>query len=210
MINLKALLDELDGLKSGVKLVAVSKNVTSSEVLELFKQGQLDYGENRVQEMAKKQSELISLNLNWHMIGRLQTNKINQLISLRPTLWQSCDSFDRAVEVDKRLNYRLDTLLQINSANEDTKQGVDIQSALDTYQAIREQCTNINLIGVMSIGANSDDTQKIQKSFEITHKIYESLAKYGAKICSMGMSGDYKLAIKCGSNMIRLGTMLYI
>ncbi|MBE3021459.1 YggS family pyridoxal phosphate-dependent enzyme [Campylobacter sp. 7477a] len=211
MINLKALLKEISSIKPGVRLIAVSKNVTSAEVLALHAQGQLEYGENRVQEMAKKQSEIsAALDLKWHMIGRLQNNKINQLISLRPTLWQSCDSLERAHEVDKRLNYKLDTLLQINSANEDTKQGVLPSNAIETYLKIQELCPNINLKGIMSIGAHSDDEKEIQKSFELSYKIYEELKPHGAQICSMGMSSDFKLAIKCGSNMIRLGTILYV
>ena len=144
------------------------------------------------------------------MIGRLQNNKINQMISLKPVLWQSCDSFERALEVDKRLSYKLDTLLQINSADEDTKQGVSVTNAAEIYERIQSECKNINLKGVMSIGAHVDELKEVQKSFELTYKIYESLKPKGATICSMGMSSDFELAIKCGSNMIRLGTMLYL
>ncbi|WP_069637986.1 YggS family pyridoxal phosphate-dependent enzyme [Campylobacter pinnipediorum] len=205
MINLKELYEKI----GDIRLVAVSKNVTSKEVIELINQGQIEFGENRVQEMAKKQTELANFNPKWHMIGRLQDNKINQLISLRPTLWQSCDSLKKAVAVDKRLSYKLDTLLQINSANEDSKQGVSTNQAIEEYLKIKQECKNINLIGVMSIGANVEDEKQIQKSFEQTYKIYESLRSDGAKICSMGMSSDFMLAIKCGSNMIRLGSILY-
>ncbi|MGG7048095.1 MULTISPECIES: YggS family pyridoxal phosphate-dependent enzyme [unclassified Campylobacter] len=210
MIVLSELLEKIYKLNPKAKLIAVSKNVTSKEVLELFSQGQLEYGENRVQELAKKQSELAHLGLKWHMIGRLQSNKINQLIALKPTLWQSCDSFEKAVEVDKRLNFRLDTLLQINSANEESKQGVLSSEAEEIYLKIKMQCKNINLLGVMSIGSHSDDWHEIAKSFETTYKIYENLSSHGAQICSMGMSSDYDLALKCGSNMLRLGSMLYV
>ncbi|CAD7287070.1 YggS family pyridoxal phosphate-dependent enzyme [Campylobacter suis] len=210
MIVLSKLLDEIYSINPQARLIAVSKNVTSKEVLELFSQGQIEYGENRVQELAKKQSELKDLGLKWHMIGRLQSNKINQLIALKPTLWQSCDSFEKALEVDKRLNFKLDTLLQINSANEDSKQGVLEGVAKEIYLKINEQCSNINLVGVMSIGSHSDDWREVTKSFETTYKIYKSLEKDGAKICSMGMSSDYELALKSGSNMLRIGSMLYI
>lgn len=207
MIVLKTLLEDIDKISKGVRVVAVSKNVTSKEVILLYNQGQIDFGENRVQELAKKQSELLNLNIKWHMIGRLQSNKINQLILQRPTLWQSCDSLQRALQVDKRLNYRLDTLLQINSADENTKQGVGVESAIEIYNAIQQQCKNINLIGVMSIGANSDNIKDIITSFEKTYNVFSDLK--GAKICSMGMSSDYEIAIKSGSNMVRLGSMLY-
>lgn len=208
MIILSDLLDKINAISSGVKLVAVSKNVTQNEVRNLYSQGQIDFGENRVQEMAKKQSELADLPIKWHMIGRLQDNKINQLIALKPILWQSCDSFERAVAVNKRLNFKLDTLLQINSANEDTKQGVSVEMATEIYHKISQECENINLLGVMSIGTHSDEVSKISASFEATYKIFSDLK--GAKICSMGMSSDYEIAIKSGSNMIRLGSILYL
>ena len=211
MIVLKELLEKIENLSKDVTLIAVSKNVTCTEVRELYAQGQRNFGENRVQELAKKEQELQNFtDIKWHMIGRLQNNKINQMISLKPVLWQSCDSFERALEVDKRLSYKLDTLLQINSADEDTKQGVSVANATEIYERIQSECKNINLKGVMSIGAHVDDPKEVQKSFELTYKIYESLKSKGATICSMGMSSDYELAIKCGSNMIRLGTMLYL
>ena len=211
MINLQNLMDEINSLNENVTLVAVSKNVSSTEVKALYAQGQRVFGENRVQELAKKCGELGEFtDIKWHMIGRLQNNKINQLLSLRPTLWQSCDSFERASEVNKRLNFTLDTLLQINSANEDSKQGVSYENASEIYMRIKEQCKNINLKGVMSIGAHSDDEREVQKSFELSYKIFENLRAHGAQICSMGMSSDFRLAIKCGSNMIRLGSLLYI
>ena len=211
MIVLKELLEKIENLSKDVTLIAVSKNVTCTEVRELYAQGQRNFGENRVQELAKKELELQDFtDIKWHMIGRLQNNKINQMISLKPVLWQSCDSFERAIEVDKRLSYKLDTLLQINSADEDTKQGVSVANAAEIYERIQSECKNINLKGVMSIGAHVDEPKDVQKSFELTYKIYESLKSKGATICSMGMSSDYELAIKCGSNMIRLGTMLYL
>ena len=211
MIVLKELLEKIENLSKDVTLIAVSKNVTCTEVRELYAQGQRNFGENRVQELAKKELELQNFaDIKWHMIGRLQNNKINQMVSLKPALWQSCDSFERAVEVDKRLSYKLDTLLQINSANEDTKQGVSVANAAEIYERIQSECKNINLKGVMSIGAHVDEPKEVQNSFELTYKIYESLKPKGATICSMGMSSDFELAIKCGSNMIRLGTMLYL
>lgn len=199
----------LKDINNKARLIAVSKNVTENEVIALYNQGLREFGENRVQELKRKSEILSNLDIKWHFIGRLQSNKINQLISLRPTLWQSCESLEMALEVDKRLNYKLDTLLQINSAKEESKQGVDPKDAINIYKEIQSRCVNLNLIGVMSIGAHSDDIDEIKKSFEITKEIFDSLKPHGATICSMGMSGDFKLAIECGSNMIRLGTILY-
>ncbi|WP_169940899.1 YggS family pyridoxal phosphate-dependent enzyme [Campylobacter sp. RM15925] len=215
MNNLEEILKRIDsaGLNEVVNLVAVSKNVTTKEVLELFNEGQVDFGENRVQELKNKQqilAEILPQNpIKWHFIGRLQSNKINQLISLRPTLWQSCESLKTALEVDKRLDFELECLLQINSAEEESKQGVETKMAVETFLSIKESCKFLRPVGVMSIGAHVDDIKTIQKSFETTRKIYEELKQYGAKICSMGMSSDFELAIKCGSNMVRLGSVLY-
>ncbi len=193
-----------------IHLVAVSKSVGSEAVAKLKELGQMDFGENRVQVLKQKIDELKNFDARWHFIGRLQTNKINQLIALNPVLWHSCDSLEKAKEFSKRLQIQgktQDTLLQINSANEDAKQGVSLDEALDIYSQIQEQCPNLKLKGVMSIGAYSDDVKQIQKSFEKTYKIYESLK--GAEFCSMGMSNDYTLAIKCGSNMLRVGSVLF-
>ncbi|PSM52790.1 YggS family pyridoxal phosphate-dependent enzyme [Campylobacter blaseri] len=211
MVNLKNLLENIDEISNQekVKLVAVSKNVTEKEVIELYNQGQIDFGENRVQELKRKQDILSSYPLKWHFIGTLQKNKINHMLTTKPVLWQSCSSLELAYEVDKRAKFSLNTLLQINTALEDTKSGVEPNLAIETYLQIKEECKNLNLQGIMCIGANSDDKIKVAKTFEDTYKIYQNLQKYGVKICSMGMSGDYEIAIKSGSNMIRLGSMLY-
>ena len=210
-MNLNKLLDEINELSNGrkVELVAVSKYVGSKEIKELFDEGQMSFGENKVQDLVKKSDELKELNLNWHFIGTLQTNKINALLKIRPTLWQSCNSLKLAQAVDKRLDYKLDTLLEINVADEDSKTGLDISLAKESYCAIKESCKNLNLKGIMCIGAHSDDELEVAKSFEKAYLIYESLQNKGAEICSMGMSSDYKIAIKCGSNMIRVGSLLF-
>ena len=214
-MNLNQILERIQnarisaGIWESVRLIAVSKNVDTDAVENLYSQGQIEFGENRVQEMKRKCEILSDLPLTWHFIGSLQSNKINHLLSLRPALWQSCNSYELALAVDKRANFTLDTLLEINSADESSKSGIEISRAVDEYLKIKESCKNLNLCGVMSIGAHSDDEREIQKSFEITYKIFENLQPHGAKICSMGMSDDFELAIKCGSNMVRLGRVLY-
>jgi pyridoxal phosphate enzyme (YggS family) len=125
---------------------------------------------------------------------------------------QSLDSLELAEELNKKLeakNSKISCLLQINAANEESKSGVSSEKALDIYQEIKERFSNINLKGVMTIGAHTEDKKLIQKSFETTHSIYEKLEKDSASICSMGMSSDYQLAIKCGSNLIRVGSALF-
>ncbi|MDR2342672.1 MAG: YggS family pyridoxal phosphate-dependent enzyme [Campylobacteraceae bacterium] len=196
--------------KEDIKLIAVSKTATSDEIKKLYYAKCVDFGENRVQALKQKHSELKDLDIKWHFIGRLQTNKINQLIDLKPKLIHSCDSLELALEINKRLkDESVDILLQINSAKENTKAGVMPEFAIKTYEEILKKCPKLNLRGIMSIGAHTDDENLIQKSFETTREIYELTLPLGAKYCSMGMSSDFELAIKCGSNMLRVGTILF-
>ena len=195
-----------------VNIVAVTKYVTTNEIKELYNLGQRAFGENRVQVLKEKSSKLKDLPIEWHFIGRLQKNKINHLIDLEPFLFQSLNSFELALEIDKRLEKKgkkLDALLQINSAKEESKAGVMPEIAYEEYLKIIEETKHINLKGVMSIGAHSEDKEVVKKSFETTYKIFESLKPYGAKICSMGMSSDFELAIECGSNMVRIGSLFF-
>lgn len=211
-MRLDEILKRIEAAKAGagdVQLVAVSKNVGTDEVRELYSQGQIAFGENRVQELKRKSELLRELPLKWHFIGTLQSNKINQLIALRPTLWQSCNSCELALAVNKRLTYPLDTLLEINAAGESSKTGLDKNRAVEEFLRIKQECKNLNLIGVMSIGAHVSEPAQIVRSFEVSREIFDALVPHGAQICSMGMSDDFELAIKCGSNMIRLGRILY-
>lgn len=195
-----------------VKLVTVAKYTELENISTLYELGQRAFGENQVQQLKERMTTLEELPLEWHMIGSLQKNKINNLIDLRPTLMQSLDSLDLAQALNKKLaakKTKISCLLQINAANEESKSGFSVEEAYDMYQTIKESCPHIQLKGVMTIGAHTDDTKLIQKSFETTHNIYEKLQKEGASICSMGMSSDYQLAIKCGSNLIRVGSALF-
>jgi len=195
-----------------VKLVTVAKYTELENIATLYALGQRAFGENQVQQLKTRMETLEALPLEWHMIGALQKNKINNLIDLRPTLMQSLDSIELANELNKKLlakQSKMNCLLQINAANETSKSGVKSEEAIDIYQTIKETCPQITLKGVMTIGAHSHETTEIQQSFETTHRIYETLQKEGATICSMGMSSDYELAIKCGSNLIRVGSALF-
>ncbi|WP_455755691.1 YggS family pyridoxal phosphate-dependent enzyme [Sulfurimonas sp.] len=193
-----------------VKIVAISKYSTSDEIEKLYKIGQRAFGENKVQDLKAKSNELDELPLEWHFVGNLQKNKINNLLDIDPTLFHALDSIELAYELQKKLKAKdmtLDSLLQINSAKEESKHGVMPELACVIYKQIQQECPNINLKGVMSIGAHSDDRAIVKKSFETTYDIYKQLD--GATICSMGMSGDFELAIECGSNMIRLGSVMF-
>jgi len=195
-----------------IKIIAVSKTVDVDKITEMYDIGQRAFGENKVQDFKSKVEILNELPLEWHFIGRLQTNKINALISLNPSLMHSCSSLEMAKEINKKLEVKdkkMNILLQINSAYEEQKAGVIPEDAVRIYKEIIATCKHINLKGVMSIGAHSDDKTLIRKSFETTYKIYEELHPLGAKHCSMGMSSDYELAVECGSNMLRIGSTFF-
>ncbi len=216
--NLNQLITKVEGARLRVsehhivKIIGISKYSTSTDVKTLYEAGQRAFGENKVQDLKQKMEELDELPIEWHFVGTLQKNKINNLIDLNPTLIHSLDSLDLALELNKKLeakNKKLSALLQINSAYEETKSGVMPEVALEIYKQILELCPNIILKGVMSIGAHVEDEKIIKESFKTTKRVFDELVPFGAKYCSMGMSSDFELAIACGSNMIRVGSTLF-
>lgn len=193
-----------------VKIVAASKYVGSEEIESLYNIGQRSFGENKVQNMKIKVDALEDLPLEWHFIGTLQKNKINQLLSLNPYMIHSIESLDLAFALNERLmreGKTLRALVQVNSAYEESKSGFSPDEFHDAYAQIHESCPHLKLQGIMSIGAHSDETKIIQKSFEITHSLFEKIPN--ATVCSMGMSSDFELAIECGSSLVRLGSILF-
>ncbi|ADV46709.1 YggS family pyridoxal phosphate-dependent enzyme [Nitratifractor salsuginis] len=216
--NLEAVIQRIEAARIKVdehhivKMVVVSKYTAIENIATLYDLGQRAFGENQVQQLEERVHALEDLPLEWHMIGRLQKNKINKLIDLDPFLLQSLDSLDLAEALDKRLEAkekRMECLLQINSAREESKAGVAPEAAVDVYREIKERFSRIDLRGVMTIGAHTDDKATVRKSFETTRRIFDELQSEGAEICSMGMSGDFELAIECGSNMVRIGSALF-
>ena len=193
-----------------VKIVAASKYVDSDAIKALYAIGQRAFGENKIQDLVVKSETLEDLPIEWHFIGSLQKNKINHLLSVRPHLIHSIDSIELAHALNERLereNINLRALVQINSAYEASKSGFLPEEIGEKYNQIIEECPRLQLQGVMSIGAHVDDPTIIKKSFETTRRIFETLPQ--ASICSMGMSGDFEMAIECGSTMIRLGSILF-
>jgi pyridoxal phosphate enzyme (YggS family) len=193
-----------------VKIVAASKYVDTDAIEALYQIGQRAFGENKVQDLALKSAKLDILPLEWHFIGSLQKNKINQLISLNPFMIHSLDSLELALALNERLlreGKTMRALVQVNSAGEETKSGLTPDEFLDVYAQISQLCPALKLQGIMSIGALSSDTKVIQKSFETTRSLFEKIPT--ATVCSMGMSGDFELAISCGSNLVRLGSILF-
>ncbi|MFY9142597.1 YggS family pyridoxal phosphate-dependent enzyme [Sulfuricurvum sp.] len=193
-----------------VKIVAASKYVDAEAIRSLYAIGQRAFGENKVQDLMSKSEALEELPIEWHFIGTLQKNKINHLLSVRPHLLHSIDSVELAHALNERLernDMTLRALIQVNSAYEESKSGFLPEEISENYARIREECPRLHLQGIMSIGAHVDDPKTVRKSFETTRRIFESLPN--ATTCSMGMSGDFELAIECGSNLVRLGSILF-
>ncbi|WRB25433.1 YggS family pyridoxal phosphate-dependent enzyme [Helicobacter pylori] len=193
-----------------VKIVAVSKNASLEAIQHYYNCSQRAFGENRVQDLKIKMRSLEHLPLEWHMIGSLQENKINALLSLKPALLHSLDSLKLALKIEKRceiLGVNLNALLQVNSTYEESKNGVAPEETLEIYSQISETCKHLKLKGLMCIGAHVDDEKEIEKSFTTTKKLFDRLKN--ASVLSMGMSDDFELAIACGANLLRIGSFLF-
>lgn len=193
-----------------VKIVAASKYVDAEAIKALYAIGQRAFGENKVQDLVTKNETLEELPIEWHFIGTLQKNKINHLLSVRPHMIHSIDSLELAHALNERLerdDMKLRALIQINSAYEASKSGFMPEEIQERYLQIQEECPRLHLQGVMSIGAHVEEESVVRKSFETTRRIFDTLPN--ATICSMGMSNDFELAIECGSNLVRLGSILF-
>lgn len=193
-----------------ISLVAVSKYQKVEDILDLYECGQRAFGENKVQDLRDKSVQCEQVPIEWHFIGKLQENKINAMLSCAPVLVHSIDSLKLAQAIQKRLGERtLRALLQVNASREESKNGVMIESAKEVYEQILKHCPNIALEGIMTIGANTEDRKLIEQSFKDTRDVFESVRGMGAKILSMGMSGDFEIAIAYGANLVRIGTSLF-
>lgn len=195
-----------------IKLVAVSKYSEVQKIVELYQCGQRAFGENKVQDLRDKKQNTSHLPLEWHFIGKLQRNKINMLLDLNPFLIHSIDSLELAQEIEKRCamqNKQVRILLQVNSAYEESKNGVRPEECIETYHKILETCPNVRLEGLMCMGAHSMEIAKIEQSFKITKDLFDKLQDVGAKTLSMGMSNDYEIAISYGANLLRIGSEIF-
>ena len=198
-----------DKLSHDIKLVAVSKNRTLDEILDAYKNGQVIFGENKVQELVNKHKKLPK-DIEWHMIGHLQTNKVKEIAPFI-SLIHSVDSEKLIKEIDKRAGQnsrKINCLLQVHIAEEKNKYGFNISqveeivSKINTYQ-------NIQVIGLMGMATHTDNQQKINMEFDKLKKLYEKFKNNHFNTLSMGMSNDYLLAIKNQSNMIRVGSAIF-
>jgi len=194
---------------SNITLVAVSKTKPIEDILELYNLGHRDFGENYVQEMGEK-AEKLPNDIRWHFIGHLQTNKVKSIIPFI-YLIHGVDSLKLLKEIDKQAekNKRvIDCLLQVHIAQEETKFGFDETELLNLEL---KQFLNVRIKGLMGMASLTDDINKIRIEFKSLKTLFERIKAQNPElsILSMGMSADYKIAIEEGSNMVRIGSLLF-
>ena len=206
--NIKQIQQEI----GNTQLVVVSKYRSLSELQEVYDCGHRDFGENRVQEVVSKESELPK-DIRWHIIGHLQTNKVKYIIPF-VHLIHSIDSLKLLKEVNKqakRVNRTVDVLLQIKIAQEDTKYGFSITELSELLENLDfKTLTNITCKGLMGMATNTEDSLIVDTEFKKLASVYSSYQEsHQWSILSMGMSSDYKAAIKEGSSMLRIGSKVF-
>lgn len=196
-----------------VIVVAVTKNHTKAEICQLYDLGYRIFAESKIQELLTKTD--ITIPIMWHMIGHLQTNKVKAAVA-HCAMIQSIDSLRLLKAVDneaRKQNKIMEVLIQVNIANEQTKFGVNEGSVLELIKQAYP-LSNILIKGLMVIGPHTDDKKKIKEVFTKAKSLYDCLKHLDQinvdfKYLSMGMSNDYQIALACGSNMLRIGSLLF-
>ncbi len=200
-------------LSKDVTLVAVSKTKPIEDILVAYNWGQRHFGENKAIELRDKY-EALPKDIEWHMIGQLQTNKVKYIAPF-VSLIQSVDSERLIAEINKRAkanNRVIDVLIQVHIAREDSKSGFLFAEAFDIMKNnLFEKYTHVNIRGFMGMGTNTCIESVVEEEFGKLHNLFLQCQKFKSDfdILSMGMSNDYKLAIKNGSNLIRLGSKIF-
>jgi len=200
-------------LPTHVTLVAVSKTKPVADLMEAYHVGQRIFGENYVQELVEKQ-HVLPKDIQWHFIGHLQSRKVKQLAPF-VSLIHGVDSFKLLQEINKQAannNRIIDCLLQIHIADEETKFGLDEEELNDIVTSDDfKNLENIRIVGLMGMATFTDNQIQIEKEFNHLKTIFDKLRTQNSelKTLSMGMSGDYKLAISCGSTMVRIGSSIF-
>lgn len=196
-----------------VTLVAVSKTKPNAAILEAYQTGHRIFGENKVQELTEKY-ESLPKDIEWHMIGHLQSNKVKYIAPF-VSLIHGVDSFKLLKEINKRAaqNERvINCLLQIHIAEEDTKFGFDEKEVIELIKSEAFQdLKNIKVVGLMGMATFTDNENQIRKEFKSLKKLFDKLSTlyFQLSTLSMGMSGDYQIAIEEGSTMIRVGSSIF-
>lgn len=217
-MSIRSNLEEIKkGLPGQVTLVAVSKTKPVADLMQAYQAGQRIFGENKIQEMAEKWSQMPK-DIEWHMIGHVQTNKVRQMAEF-VRLVHGVDSLKLLSEIDKQAkkhNRVIDCLLQIHIADEETKFGLDEKELYELLDSpsIRE-LKNIKVKGLMGMATFTENEAQIRKEFDCLKSIFDKISarpkspNFEPTILSMGMSGDYRLAISCGSTMVRIGSSIF-
>lgn len=200
-------------LPEDVVLVAVSKTKPEEDLLEAYNAGQRVFGENKIQEMTEKWENLPK-DIEWHMIGHVQSNKVKYMAEY-VNLVHGIDRLKLIKELNKqaqKYDRTINCLLQIKIAEEDTKFGMDINDAEAILNKdFKKTYPNVNVVGFMGMATFTNDEKQVQREFKTLKSHFDRLSKdYNSlKILSMGMSGDYKLAITEGSTMVRIGSAIF-
>jgi PLP dependent protein len=197
-----------------IKIIAVSKTIGPDVMMEVIGNGILDLGENRVQELCEKY-DIINKECNWHLIGHLQTNKVKYIID-KVTLIHSVDSLELAKEIQLRaskISSIQEILIQVNVSGEESKFGLN---PIEVKDFIKEISTypNVKIKGLMTIGPNTEDKEKIRMVFRNLKKIFidikqENIDNIDMDALSMGMSNDFEIAIEEGANIVRIGSAIF-
>lgn len=198
-----------------IQIVAVCKTVGVNEVIRAYNAGMVDFGENRAQDFLKKYQHLAEYNLNWHFIGHLQRNKVKYIVD-KVKLIHSVDSIKLVQEIESqasKLNKTVDCLLQLNVSGEEQKYGLDPEK---TYEFLEEvsKMEFVRIRGLMTMAPFDCPEKDLRKIFSRTHEIYVDISKISMHninmdYLSMGMSGDFEIAIEEGANIIRVGTSIF-
>lgn len=200
---------------NSVKLLAVSKTVTSDKIREMYSLGQRDFAENRPQVLRDKIKELIDLEINWHFIGQLQSNKIKYVYP-HAALVHSIDRtelLDEFAKLAVKTNHKCPCLLEVHISGEESKQGFECNEILEIIKQYNNN-PNLDIRGMMGMAPLDADNSRIKQCFHTLKQLFDESKQiegisYKAKILSMGMSGDYKIAIEEGTTIVRIGTALF-
>ena len=216
MINEEVYKSILESIKlTHTTLVAVSKTKPTSDIEALYNLGQRDFGENYVQELIDKQGILPS-DIKWHFIGHLQRNKVKYIVPF-VYLIQGVDSYNLLKEINtqaSKVNRTIDCLIQIHIAQEETKFGFDEAELDELFSTNLAGLTHITIRGMMGMASFSEDQELLRKEFRRLTSLFDKYKNFITPNCqlstiSMGMSGDYLLAIEEGSTMVRIGSLLF-
>ncbi|RKX96354.1 MAG: YggS family pyridoxal phosphate-dependent enzyme [Spirochaetes bacterium] len=198
------------GRKDSVTLIAVTKTVDPEGINEAIEAGIKIIGENRVQE-ARDKFDKIKKGVTWHLIGHLQRNKVKHALPIFSMI-QSIDKVETVREIERRAQKLVDILIEINSSGEESKYGVNPDQVFKLVDEILEY-KMINIKGLMTVGPLTTDEKEIRKAFSLTRKKFDEMKDRYKELdityLSMGMSGDYPIAIEEGSNMVRVGTAIF-